>query len=544
MIQNPILPGFYPDPSICRVGDDFYLVCSSFSFYPGVPIFHSRDLENWEQLGYVLDRPEQLPVGYGDLSGGIFAPSIRYHEGTFYMITTNMTMGFKNFIVTAKDPAGPWSEMHVIEDAEGIDPSLFFDDDGKAYYIGTLSMEHGEIYGQGIWGCEIDLDKMELKGEKKILWQGALKNAFFPEGPHIYKKDGWYYLMVAEGGTEHYHSITISRSKTVMGDYEGFMGNPICTHRHLGKNYPICNVGHGDLVELSDGSWYLVLLGSRLMDGYHKILGRETFLAPVVWEDGWPVVSVGTGKIEDEYPSVEALKTKEAVKKQCWNTDTDFEEKKLGMEWNFVGTPEKDSWKLEDSCLKIRMSEKGIRPKELNGVTENFEERLGVLAAMKGSLPFVGRRQQHMNFQAETTLNLDLKEGESAGLAVLQNNYNQLRLECRNNGTGKEAVCISTRVVRRDGCTWLEDTEEGKVSVTGEKLILGVEGEGTRYHFYCVINGEKKRIAENVSGAFLGSETSGGYIGAFIGMFACGDYQGEARYAAFDSFSYKGGKTE
>lgn len=219
MIQNPILPGFHPDPSICRVGDDFYLVTSSFSFFPGVPVFHSRDLKNWEQLGYVLDRKEQLPCGYEMLSGGIFAPTIRYHDGVYYMITTNMSMGCKNFIVTASNPAGPWSDMHIIEGADGIDPSLFFDEDGKAYYTGTTRGEDESGDFQAIWCCEIDLERFELKGERKLIWRGAMIDAIAPEGPHLYKKDGYYYLMIAEGGTEVYHAVTIARSEHVFGPY-------------------------------------------------------------------------------------------------------------------------------------------------------------------------------------------------------------------------------------------------------------------------------------------------------------------------------------
>ena len=163
-IKNPLLPGFYPDPSIVRVEDDFYMVTSSFSFYPGVPVFHSRDLAHWEQIGHVLDRPTQLPLGADWISGGIFAPTIRYHEGLFYMITTNVDHG-GNFIVTAQDPAGPWSEPHWIEGAEGIDPSLFWDEDGTAYYTGTSSGE--DMRHNKIWISRIDLTDFRLVGEKK-----------------------------------------------------------------------------------------------------------------------------------------------------------------------------------------------------------------------------------------------------------------------------------------------------------------------------------------------------------------------------------------
>ena len=301
-LKNPLIPGFYPDPSICRVKDDFYMVTSSFVFYPGIPIFHSKDLMNWTQIGYVLNRPGQLPLDPEITSGGIFAPTIRYHDGIFYVIVTNVAIG--NFIVTAKTPEGPWSDPHWIDGAEGIDPSLFWDDDGKAYYTGTTGFGSKT---PGIWISEIDLTDFCLVGEKTHLWSGALIGCHSPEAPHIYKKDGLYYLMIAEGGTEVYHAVTIARSSNVLGPYKGYSGNPILTHRHLGTRYSITNVGHGDLIELKDGSWYIVTLASRIYGGYHKNMGRETFVAPVEWENGWPVVSPGSGRIEWTYPAPKCL---------------------------------------------------------------------------------------------------------------------------------------------------------------------------------------------------------------------------------------------
>ena len=228
--KNPILPGFYPDPSICRVDDDYYLVTSSFAYYPGVPIFHSKDLVNWKQIGHVLDRPSQLPLDGQGQSEGIFAPTIRYNDGTFYMITTNVGSG-GNFIVTAKDPAGPWSDPYYLE-APGIDPALFFDDDGKAYYIGTRPAPEGPRYfgNWEAWAQEIDLKTMKLVGESVGLWRGALRDSAWPEGPHLYKIDGTYYLMIAEGGTGPEHAVSISRSNAVTGPYVGNPANPILTH--------------------------------------------------------------------------------------------------------------------------------------------------------------------------------------------------------------------------------------------------------------------------------------------------------------------------
>ena len=301
-VKNPILMGFYPDPSICRKGEDYYIVNSSFVYAPGVPIFHSRDLAHWEQIGNILDRPSQLPVAGADISDGIYAPTIRYHDGLFYMITTNVTHG-NNFIVTAENPEGPWSEPYYLgDDAPGIDPSLFFDDDGKCYYCGTRPNPEGVRYNGDweIWIQELDLKTMKLVGESMAIWKGAVKGCIWPEGPHIYKIDGYYYLLHAEGGTGPEHSITVARSKKLFQWFEGCPRNPIFTHRNLGMDYPVIYAGHGDLVDDGKGNWYVVMLASRPCKK-HSSMGRETFLARVIWENGWPVIAPGVGHLEDEF---------------------------------------------------------------------------------------------------------------------------------------------------------------------------------------------------------------------------------------------------
>ncbi len=549
MIQNPILPGFYPDPSICRAGEDFYLVTSSFSFYPGVPVFHSRDLKNWEQLGYILDRPEQLPCTYEMLSGGIFAPTIRYHEGTFYMITTNMSMGCVNFVVTADDPAGPWSDMHVIEGADGIDPSLFFDDDGKAYYTGTTRAgdESGDY--QAIWCSEIDAAEMKLVGERSIIGRGALRDAVAPEGPHLYKKDGWYYLLIAEGGTEHFHSVTVSRSRSVMGPYEQFAGNPVLTHRHLGMEYPICNVGHADLVELPDGSWYAVMLGSRLTDGYHKILGRETFLEPVCWENGWPVFNPGVGKVEDTCPEPASLAEYPMPEGALpFSTDTDFSEERLGLEWNEIGCPRGEFYRLAGDGLEIKLLKNELVPWEMDGWGADVFERIPKMGRGGGKASFLGRRQQHVNFTAETSVRFSPAESEHAGIAVIQNDSNQLRLDITKTAEGRTLLqCVETRtVVRTDGCQYFEETVRGEAvlpdsdAAEDAPLLLCIEGRGTRYTFLAGADAEKMRVIAEADGGFLGSETCGGFIGAYIGIYAFCDTEDRDRRAKFLHFTYHG----
>jgi alpha-N-arabinofuranosidase len=281
--QNPILRGFYPDPSVCRVGKDFYLVNSTFSYVPGVPVFHSRDLVNWVQIGNVLERESQLPLNKAEMSRGIFAPTIRHHNGVFYMITTNVDDG-GNFYVTATDPAGPWSDpiwLKVPEGQDGgIDPSLFFEGD-KCYYVGQRQKPDAKFYGDcEVWIQELDLENGELIGEVTSLYSGSMKECVWVEGPHLYHIGDYYYITCAEMGTCFEHSISVARSKNLLGPYENFKCNPLLTHRHLGKKSAIQNIGHGDLVDTEDGQWYLIMLGTRPIDGITE-LGRETFIAEV-----------------------------------------------------------------------------------------------------------------------------------------------------------------------------------------------------------------------------------------------------------------------
>ncbi|MBL8090224.1 MAG: glycoside hydrolase family 43 protein, partial [Anaerolineales bacterium] len=303
--RNPILRGCYPDPSICRVGEDYYLVTSTFEYFPGLPIFHSKDLIHWHQIGHVLDRASQLDLDEIRPSGGLYAPTIRFSNGTFYVINTLVDGKTKsgNFIVTATNPAGPWSEPYWL-DSEGIDPSLFFDDDGQAWYVGTRLNEQRYYKGHTeIFLRKLDIKQMKLIGEEYILWDGALKGVVWAEAPHIYKVNGYYYLLIAEAGTAHHHAVTMARSKNITGPYEGNRSNPILTHRHLGLDYPIVGTGHADLVETQNGEWWLVLLAMRPYGGYFYNLGRETFLIPARWEDDWLLASPGAGRVEFEYPA-------------------------------------------------------------------------------------------------------------------------------------------------------------------------------------------------------------------------------------------------
>lgn len=292
MTRAPVLAGFYPDPTVCRVGQEYYLACSSFEYHPGVPLFRSRDLVRWTQLGNVLTTEEQLVLANGAASRGIYAPTLRYHAGRFWLITTNVFQAERgHLVVHAEDPAGPWSAPVFTTGIHGIDPDLAWDADGTCYL--TWAETERPYHGSRIAQLEVDPETGELRGPKRRPWNGTgLAN---PEAPHLYRIGDWWYLLIAEGGTERGHSASIARARTPTGPFEPAPGNPILTHRSTA--HPVQNTGHGDLVETVEGDWAMVYLGVRPRGGtpgYH-VNGRETFLAGVEWIDGWPGID------EDRY---------------------------------------------------------------------------------------------------------------------------------------------------------------------------------------------------------------------------------------------------
>ncbi len=540
-LNNPILSGFYPDPSICRVGKDFYMITSSFAVYPGIPIFHSTDLANWRQIGHVLDRPSQLHLTPDSLFGGIMAPTIRYHEGTFYCICTNFC-DRGNFIVTATDPVGPWSEPHWIPDAQGIDPSLFFDDDGRCYFTGTRRRKNkdGSTGPQVIWMCEIDLDTLDPIGPQVDIWGGALVNADYPEAPHLYKRDGWYYLVIAEGGTEHYHSVTIARSRELFKPFIGHRGNPIMTHRHLGQNFPICNTGHADLVETEQGDWYAVMLASRLIGGYYKNLGRESFIVPVVWEDGWPVMSPGTGRVEWSYPAPELPASPRPSKL----VRDDFDSDQLNMNWIFLGTPYQDFWTVGNSRLTLSLLERPMSP-ELEKISmEHPDEPDRTIP----TLPFVGRRQTDISFLAQACMRFAAGgEHERAGLAIIQANNHQIRVE-QTLKDGKQMVqavlvtCDFNGLPMRPGFT--SKTREAVLAereIEGSELVIEIVQKGQDIQ---ISTGQAEDaltiLVDHVDGRLINPENVGGMIGTVLGMFATSNGKASINQAEFDWFDYKG----
>lgn len=531
--RNPIIPGFYPDPSVCRVGEDYYLVTSTFEYFPGVPIFHSRDLVNWRQIGHVLDRPAQLNLDGLAASAGIYAPTIRYHQGTFYMITTLVTRGARqtesgNFLVTAKDPAGPWSDPYWLEDAPGIDPSLLFDDDGRVWYTGNREPPGGELFPghREIWLQELDLDTMQLTGQRYGLWDGAC-GGVHAEAPHLYKINGLYYLMIAEGGTGHNHAVTIARSEAVTGPYESNPRNPILTHRHLGLDYPITNTGHADIVETQNGEWWMVALASRPYGGYFYNLGRETFLTPVRWEEGWPVVSLGAGRIEFEHiaPSLPA---------HPWPAPPacdHFEAPRLGLQWNFLRTPRAYFWSLIEDVGKLRLK---LRPETL------AEEALP---------SFIGRRQQHIDFVARCAMDfVPQAPYESAGVVLLQNNHYHFRFVVTQSGASGPVI----RLVKRSAApdrelfhdtrrTASQDETLAEQPITAGRVYFQVSAAGQVYSFYYAAEaGRWQPLAEDVDGRILSTPVAGGFVGAYIGMYASSNGENSTNSADFAWFEYIG----
>ena len=360
--QNPILPGYHPDPSICRVGEDYYLVNSTFEWFPGIPVYHSKDLVNWRLIGHGLHRRDQLKLqeGLGDYMG-IFAVTIRYHEGTFYLITTCVQCEKGgNFYLSAENPAGPWSDP-VWLDTPGIDPSLMWDDDGKSYYVGHGNLKEKQEWPdqQGVWLQEIDLAAQKMVGKRVQLTHGHANNAVWSEGPHLYKINGKYLLMLAEGGTGYHHSTTVHHSNSVFGPYVADQVNPVLTHRHLGKGYPIHSVGHTDIVETQNGEWWGVMLGKRFVDGY-TLLARETFLSPVTFEGNTPIFNWGVGKvlIENKRPNLPWTPFPKRPARDH------FDGSQLDLAWNMLRTPQSDWYSLKGSRLQLK-----LRPQTLSQLT-------------------------------------------------------------------------------------------------------------------------------------------------------------------------------
>lgn len=518
--NNPILSGFYPDPSICRVGEDYYLVTSSFVYYPGLPIFHSKDLIHWEQIGHGIHRPAQLDYKNCETSLGLWAPSIRYHNGTFYIINTFVSEGREarrdNYILTAENPAGPWSDPIFVEGADGIDSSLFFDDDGSVWYAGNFIVEKPQYEGHhGIYLCELDAKTFQFKGERVVIWDGALTRSKWIEAPHIYKKDGWYYLLVAEGGTFTNHSVMMARSRSIAGPYEICPRNPIVTHRHRALLNDISVVGHGDLIETQNGEWWMVLLGVRPYEGFHFNLGRETFLIPMLWaDDGWPLVDNANGLVNPQ----ERLPNLPQSFLPLSSPNDHFESDTLSLVWNTIHPPVEPFYSLTERKGFLRLH---LKPEVIEEIC---------------TPAFVGRRQQHKTFQAKTALEFTpASDNEEAGLVLIQDDrFNYIFVQ-----TTRAKKPVLQLFKTEDGVRTLQ--KETALAAKPERLYLAAQGNVTSYAFYYGTSEHTLCLfEENCPASLLSSNVNEGFTGAYIGMYASANHQPSQNHADFDWFEYFG----
>lgn len=503
--KNPVIPGFHPDPSVCRVEDDYYLVTSSFEYFPGVPIFHSKDLVNWRQLGHVLTKESQLPLERRIPPGwsqGIFAPTLRYHEGRFYMITTNISI-FKSFFVWAENPEGPWSDPIYIEGWGGVDPSLCFDEDGKVYLTGTSDFREEH---EGIYQAELDIDTGELLTERRLIWEGA--GGSNAEGPHLYKINGWYYLLSAEGGTEYGHMVTIARSRHPYGPFESNPSNPILSNRSTSK--PIQATGHADLVQAADGSWWSVFLGIRpIGNSKRHHLGRETNLAPVRWtEEEWPVIgNNGIAEIEHDAGTLPLGEHKEQQGRDDFETDT------LSPVWNFYRNPVAGSWSLTERSGWLTLWGQSATLNDIEAPS------------------FVGRRQQHKNCEVTTLMEFNpSEEGEEAGLTVFMNENFHYEI-ARTIKEGKSMIILRRRIGSMVQV-------ESETEYTESKVVLGVQANELFYTFTYAAPGNDTLVLGKGETAMLTKEVAGGFTGVFIAMYATGKGKAATTPVCFDYFDY------
>ena len=506
---NPILQGCYPDPSITRKGDDYYLVTSTFAMFPGVPIFHSKDLVNWTQIGHVLDRKSQLKVQDTGISAGIYAPSIKYNANneTFYMITTQFAGDINNMVVKTKDPFQGWSEVYKLK-FNGIDPSLFFDDNGKAYVVHNDAPDRGKELYNGhrvikIWEYDVENDQV-IAGTDKIIVDGGVdisRKPIWIEAPHIYKKNGIYYLMCAEGGTGDWHSEVIFTSENPMGPYVPAPNNPILSQRYLNSNRAnkVDWAGHADLVEGTDGKHYGVFLAIRPNEKGLVNTGRETFILPVDWSGKYPVFENGLVPMEPKLKMPKGVENKTGTEGFFPNgnfTFTDnFTAPKLDYRWIGMRGPREDFITTSKYGLSIKpfaVSIKAVAP-----VSALFQ------------------RQQHQHFTATTTMKFTPKsENELAGLTC----YQSERFNYVFGITKKD----------KDFYILLEKTEKGQSKIIASAKIdvkmpvqLQVTAKGDEYKFNYSVDGVNfTNLGGTVSGDILSTNVAGGFTGSLIGLYA------------------------
>lgn len=520
-IRNPILPGFYPDPSICRKGKDYYLVTSTFSYFPGVPVFHSPDLAHWKQIGHVLTRPSQLNLTCQGISEGIYAPALGFNKGVFYLITT-LVGGEGNFFVTATNPKGPWSDPVWLPEIEGIDPSFFFDDNGKAYILNNgPAPDHKPLYDghRAIYLQEFNLTANKLTGPRKWVINGGTdlaRNPIWIEGPHLYKKNGFYYLMAAEGGTGEDHSEVIFRSKDIFGPYEGFSGNPILTQRDLqaDRHSPVTSAGHADLVQTPEGRWMAVFLACQPYEANYYTNGRQTFMLPVDWGGEWPIVTNKGKAIEAEFelPGVRVKHAKTFAHYSA-NWKDDFDQPKLGLDWSFMRTPTEKWFSLKDHLLVMKARQVRIDD--------------------RANPSFIGRRLQHNRSEMTTSLKLEGGKNLEAGLVAFQSeeHFFQLMVEQKE---GKHFLTFSSP--NGPSTMSIHSRKELAGYNPDHFIYLRIRVEDHNLECFYSLNNKNWISCGAGDATRLSTAVAGGFVGAMYGLYA---YAQSPARAWFDWAHYR-----
>lgn len=501
---NPILPGWYSDPSICSDGENYFMVTSTFSYFPGVPIFHSKDLVNWHQIGHVLNRASQLALEGQSVSGGIFAPAISYNtwNKTYYMITTNVGVG--NFLVKTQDPFGEWSDPILLPNVDGIDPSLFFDDDGKAYIVHNSIPDGKPLYEghRAIRIIEFDTEVDQTIGVSKVLVNGGVNISESPiwiEGPHLYKINGLYFLMAAEGGTGDGHSEVIFRSTSPVGNFTAWDKNPILTQRHLSqdRSNPVTCTGHADLIQAKEGDWWAVFLACRPIGNQFENLGRETFIMPVEWsDDGFPYMT-------RHNETVPMILRREGVTRESGIMSGNFEQI-----CNFDSTALSSEWMtLRGSALSLYSMTDNAGYLSLKCTDISSMERL--------TPAFICRRMQHHRFEVTTRLYFEpADEKDAAGLLLFKDETHQYFFSIGQSGSEKKVSLIRMSAS--------ENTVLASHNIESDDIVnLKVVSLGTHYDFYYATHDRDwKLLTQNIDARYLSTTNAGGFTGATIGMYA------------------------
>jgi xylan 1,4-beta-xylosidase len=524
-LVNPILTGFYPDPSVVQVGKDYYLVNSTFSYFPGIPVFHSQDLKNWKQIGNVISRPSQMDFMGEKLTRGLFAPAISYHNGTYYVTCTDIDHD-GNFVVTAKNPAGPWSDPIRVPQVHGIDPSLFFDEDNKAYIIyNSDAPDRKPLYSghRTIRIYEIDPITLKVIGEEKQLVNGGVdlsKKPVWIEAPHIMKRFGWYYLYAAEGGTSVNHTEVVFRSKSVWGPYVAYENNPILTQRGLPEDRkdPVTSAGHAQFVDGPDGKTYAIFLAVRPYEGDYYNTGRETFIAPVTWKNEWPIINPDTKEIQYRYTAAfREVKQKGALPQAGNFGYTLTFEKSLDPALLFMRTIDSSSFSLSKK----------------NGLTLKLKPET---IMESGNPSFIGKRQQHLYCTTETELDFSANsEKEKAGLTIFQDEHHFYLISksidqnkpviqlYKSSPAGKEMELLS------------------QMPLAGAAPVkLRIVAEGGSYSFYFSNGPGWQLLKDKLDAKFLSTKEAGGFIGCLFGMYATSSGEKAANSASFKYLKYTG----